>query len=106
MNPAPSQRVLAEAAEWFALLRAGEASEADVRRWRHWLEASPEHHRGWQMVERVEQQFSMASGDDPDQAEATLARTQLQDIFQQKIFVSYMNGFLTKEEKYLKLALV
>ena len=37
MNPAPSQRVLAEAAEWFALLRAGEASEADVRRWRHWL---------------------------------------------------------------------
>jgi len=75
MNPAPSQRVLAEAAEWFALLRAGEASEADVRRWWHWLEASPEHHRGWQMVERVEQQFSMASGDDPDQAEATLART-------------------------------
>ena len=75
MNPAPSQQVLADAAEWFALLRSGEVSEADVRRWRHWLAASPEHHRGWQMVERVEQQFNAACGGDPDQAEATLTRT-------------------------------
>ncbi|MTI52912.1 MAG: DUF4880 domain-containing protein [Alcanivorax sp.] len=75
MTPAPSQQVLADAAEWFALLRSGDVSEADVRRWRHWLAANPEHHRGWQMVERVEQQFNAACGDDPAQAEATLART-------------------------------
>ena len=75
MNPPPGHQVLADAAEWFALFRSGEASEADVRRWQRWLEASPEHHRGWQMVERVEQQFSDACGDDPDHARATLART-------------------------------
>lgn len=75
MNTTPGHHVLADAAEWFALLRSGEASEADVQRWRSWLEASPEHHRGWQMVERVEQQFHAACGDDPDHAEATLART-------------------------------
>lgn len=75
MNRTPSHQVLADAAEWFALLRSGEASKADVRRWRRWLEVSPEHRRGWQMVERVEQQFNAACGDDPDHAQATLART-------------------------------
>ncbi len=73
--PRPSQQVLADAAEWFALLRSGDASEADTLRWRRWLQAHPDHQQGWQWVERVEQQFHAARGDDPDRAEATLART-------------------------------
>lgn len=71
----PSHQVLADAAEWFALLRSGAASDADNRRWRQWLEADPEHRHGWQLVERVEQQFTAAGGDAPEHAEATLART-------------------------------
>jgi len=80
VNPpaSPSHQVLEDAADWFALLRSGHASEADTRRWRCWLEAHPDHRYGWQLVQRIEQQFNAASGSDPAHAEATLARTREQ----------------------------
>ena len=67
-------RVLCDAADWFALLRSGEAAPEDNQRWQHWLNQHPDHLRGWQLVERIEQQFSAATGDHPQHTEATLQR--------------------------------
>ncbi len=49
---APGQ-ALEQAAEWFALLRSGEATEADHARWQSWLAAAPEHQATWHRVERI-----------------------------------------------------
>jgi len=57
----PSFRQLQQAAEWFATLRADDASEADRLRWRQWL-AQDEHHRAaWQRVEAVNAEFKLLS---------------------------------------------
>jgi len=45
--------VLEQAAQWFALLRSGEATDADRARWQSWLTASPEHQAIWHKVERI-----------------------------------------------------
>ena len=70
-------QVLSDAADWFALLRSGDASPKDNQRWLTWLKQHPDHVLGWQLVERIEQQFSAATGNHPDHTEATLqqART-------------------------------
>lgn len=70
----PDPEVLSQAADWFALLRSGDASSEDTRRWRHWLAQHPAHRQGWALVERIQQQFEAATGDHPAQADATLSR--------------------------------
>ncbi len=45
--------ILAQAAEWFALLGSESASEADRRAWEGWLAACPEHRAAWARVEAV-----------------------------------------------------
>lgn len=65
MNPPPSfalddlsHATLEQAAEWYALLRSGEASEQDRSRWRAWLHASHEHRAAWRHVEDISQSFA------------------------------------------------
>ncbi|HCE38676.1 MAG TPA: RNA polymerase subunit sigma, partial [Alcanivorax sp.] len=70
----PDPEVLSQAADWFALLRSGDASSEDTRRWRDWLARHPAHRQGWALVERIQQQFEAATGDHPAQADATLSR--------------------------------
>ena len=65
-------QILSDAADWFALLRSGQACESDKLRWQQWLRQHPDHLRGWQMVEHIEQQFSTASANHPAHTEATL----------------------------------
>ncbi|GGB99133.1 hypothetical protein GCM10007205_05550 [Oxalicibacterium flavum] len=48
---------LERAAEWFALLRSGDASEADRAHWQAWLAASEENRHAWQYVERISGRF-------------------------------------------------
>lgn len=36
--------VLAQAAEWFAVLWCEDVTDADRARWQAWLQAGPEHH--------------------------------------------------------------
>lgn len=48
---------LRQAAEWFAVLHSDGAGEAERRRWRDWLAASPGHRAAWAQVEQVERQF-------------------------------------------------
>ncbi|SEO83538.1 FecR domain-containing protein [Aquisalimonas asiatica] len=61
--------VLEQAAEWFATLRAEDATESDRARWREWLQTSSEHQRAWARVEAMEQQFRRLQG---EPVEATL----------------------------------
>ena len=48
---------LQQAAQWYALLRADDASERDRLRWREWVEAHPQHRQAWSHVENVSRQF-------------------------------------------------
>ena len=57
--PAVSETVALQAAEWFFLLRSGDATPADHRRWTQWCAAHPEHDAAWQRAERVGQKFAM-----------------------------------------------
>jgi len=54
LNPA----VLAEAAEWFALLASGAVSKSDHEQWQAWLAARPEHRAAWERVELFTDKFS------------------------------------------------
>ncbi len=44
---------LHQAAEWFALLRSGEASEADRQAWQRWLDGSTDHRQAWRHVDAL-----------------------------------------------------
>ncbi len=55
----PSFAVLQAAAEWFALLRSGEATDADRARWQAWLSQSAEHEAAWRYVDSVSRRFNL-----------------------------------------------
>lgn len=55
-------QVLQEAAQWFAVLQSGSASEADGLAWRAWLR-EPQHAAAWQRVERISGQFQPLADD-------------------------------------------
>lgn len=46
-----------QAAEWYALLRSGEATEDDRALWRAWLDGTLEHRQAWSYVEAVSRSF-------------------------------------------------
>lgn len=56
-DPAGAHGALAQAAEWFALLRSEAATDADRARWRAWLAAHDVHRDAWQRIERVGARF-------------------------------------------------
>lgn len=68
----PSQKVLAQAADWFALLHSGDANTADHQNWQAWLDKNSEHQQAWQFVQAVEQSFAIASTDNPKSTEQVL----------------------------------
>lgn len=74
MTPSqPSSAVLEAAADWFAVLRADQATPRDRQRWRAWLEASAEHQAAWRHVERLGQTFAgLQQAPDPVQAADSL----------------------------------
>lgn len=64
----PSPQVLQEAAEWFVLLRSGDASEADRQQWRLWLEQDAAHQRAWGYVETISRRFEPVQSDNRKEA--------------------------------------
>lgn len=62
MSSTPDFPTLQEAAEWFALLRADNASTRDRQRWQIWLDAEPAHREAWRKVEAVNEQFNILPG--------------------------------------------
>ncbi len=67
MNPQPhaaaaglyaaTDESLEQAAEWYALLRSGQAAQEDRGRWQDWLDADARHREAWSYVERISQRF-------------------------------------------------
>ncbi|THK42663.1 FecR family protein [Methylophaga sp. SB9B] len=53
----PSHQALEQAAEWFALLRDGQASNEHKIAWHQWLDAKPENKKAWQYVEKISHSF-------------------------------------------------
>lgn len=53
----PSHKTLEEAAEWFAILRDGQASNEHKSDWRKWLDAKPENKTAWLYVEKISEGF-------------------------------------------------
>ncbi|WP_423454629.1 FecR domain-containing protein [Ottowia sp. VDI28] len=64
-----------QAAEWFALLRSGEATDADRVRWEAWLAGSEDHRRAWSYVERVSQRFAPIQTSPDPQTTADVLKT-------------------------------
>ncbi|MYM22730.1 DUF4880 domain-containing protein [Duganella sp. FT135W] len=54
--------VLEQAAEWFAILSASDATPAERTAWQRWLDAAPEHRAAWQRVERIHSQLQSLPG--------------------------------------------
>jgi len=59
----PDYRVLQEAAEWFAVLRAPDAGDGDIQGWRNWLAADAAHRQAWTRVEAVSGKFEHLPAD-------------------------------------------
>ncbi|EHK63299.1 FecR domain-containing protein [Achromobacter arsenitoxydans] len=65
----PSHRAMEQAAEWYALLRSGEASSAERLQWQQWFDRAAEHREAWLYVERIGRRFApLQSSPDRDAA--------------------------------------
>lgn len=74
---AVEQALLREAAEWFAVLHSGDASDGERERWRAWLAADAANARVWERVEAISQPFAQAAQAASAQAlRDTLAKAQ------------------------------
>ena len=72
-RPEPSHHAMEQAAEWFALLRSGDASQKDTARWQQWLGAEAEHRQAWRYVEMIARNFEpIQATPDPRQTSNTL----------------------------------
>lgn len=76
MSSQPSNATLQAAAEWYAVLRAGQASSQEQSRWRTWLDASAENRAAWRYVEDVSQTMSVLR-DTPDPERTAEALTKV-----------------------------
>lgn len=71
LSSVPSHRVLQLAAEWFAVLDSGEATDTERSRWESWLAESAEHREAWRYVERVSRRFDPIKSSPQRQAALT-----------------------------------
>lgn len=79
-----THHVLGQAADWYALLCSGEASDRDQHNWQQWLNAHRDHRRSWQFVETVGERFESIDAS-PQQTEHTLQRARSQRLDRSKI---------------------
>jgi len=63
-NTAADPEAMAQAAEWFALLRSEQVHESDRRRWQAWFDASAAHRMAWERVLSISRRFEHLAGDD------------------------------------------
>ncbi|MFT4063989.1 FecR domain-containing protein [Paraburkholderia sp.] len=70
MTPRPSHATLQAAAEWYAVLRSGDATPGEKADWQSWLDASSEHRTAWRYIEQISKSFA-ALQDMPDPMRAS-----------------------------------
>ena len=70
----PSHDIMLQAAEWFALLRSGEATAQDRAAWQAWIDSHQQHHDAWQYVEAISRRFEPVRA--PDNAQAAVKTLQ------------------------------
>jgi transmembrane sensor len=73
----PSHAAMQRAAEWFALLRSGEATEQDRAAWQAWLAQTSDHRQAWAYAEAISKRFAPMQATDSRRAAAD-ALTQVQ----------------------------
>lgn len=71
VDATPDYATLEAAAEWFALLRSGAATEQERASWRCWLDQRDEHRDAWQFVDAVSRRFETFQSRDEQQAAIT-----------------------------------
>jgi len=77
----PSHETLQTAAEWFALLRLGNATEQECAEWNVWLDQCSEHREAWHYVEIISQRFdSVQSGPDRQAAASAFQKVRAKRV--------------------------
>lgn len=66
----PSHAVMQRAAEWYALLRSGDATEQDRAALSVWLDQAGDHRRAWAYAESISQRFATMQGSESRNAAA------------------------------------
>ena len=75
MTTPPNDAALEQAAQWYALLRAGQPTASEQRDWQHWLHSNPEHRIAWGYVEEISQHWAtMRTLPDPLKTSTELSR--------------------------------
>lgn len=59
----PDYASLQQAAEWFAVLSSGTATEQQRQHWQSWLDARVEHRSAWARVESIDQRLGVLSAE-------------------------------------------
>ena len=70
---AAEQRILEQAANWFAVLGSPSATAADRQRWQAWCDADARHRDAWQRVDAISAAFDRLPSRDRADAHQTLA---------------------------------
>ncbi|MDO8826369.1 FecR family protein [Methylophaga sp.] len=86
----PSHQTLEEAAEWFALLRDGQASNEYKLAWHQWLDAKPENKKAWLYVEKISHSFETLQQTPDPQSTADNLFTANQRLRQRRRLLSGM----------------
>lgn len=75
----PSHGVMEQAAQWYALLRTGEASAAEHLQWQQWFDRAAEHRQAWGYVERIGRRFAPLQSSPDREAAVTAFRQTASD---------------------------
>ncbi|SOE49635.1 FecR domain-containing protein [Orrella dioscoreae] len=80
--------VLAQAADWFARLCAGDATARERQAWQAWREASDTHRQAWARVEAISQRFAPLQAVPDPRAAATAYRSTLASPGRRRLVLS------------------
>ena len=63
MSLSPAElKAISVAAQWYARLRSGVATDSDLAAWNDWLVADPAHRQAWQRMADVGEQMASVPG--------------------------------------------